>query len=124
MFELSVRTHFSAAHHLRDYVGKCATPHGHNWEVEVCVRGTKLDKAGILIDFKDLRAEMDSILDRLDHTDLNVNPVLDGINPTSENIARFLYEDLAPKIEAHGCRIHYVALDETNYARVKYMKDA
>ena len=120
MFELSVRTHFSAAHHLRDYVGKCANPHGHNWMVEVAVRGTKLDKAGILIDFKDLKAEMEAFLDKLDHTDLNVNPLLKGLNPTSENIARFLFEALADKFEPYGCTIHYVAMDETPDARVIY----
>ena len=92
MYELSVEREFSAAHYLREYDGDCARMHGHNYRVQITVRGEQLDEAGMLLDFGDLKQLCDSAIDELDHRCLNEIAPFDEINPTSENLARYLYE--------------------------------
>lgn len=120
MFELSVRSHFSAAHRLVAYDGACAALHGHNWEVEVFVRGEKLNKAGLLIDFKLLKSTVKRVLKEVDHVDLNTTPAFKSISPSSENIARFLYERLVDEIGDATCAVHRVAVYETPTSRAVY----
>ena len=55
MFEVTVEDTFSAGHYLRNYRGKCEKPHGHNYRVRVTLSGAELDKAGLLLDFKELK---------------------------------------------------------------------
>ncbi len=98
MYEIKAQSHFSAAHHLLNYDGECENQHGHNWSVEVTVKGERLDKSNILIDFKVLKKELNNILDYLDHTDINELPEFAGESPSSEMIARFIYEQLKEKI--------------------------
>ncbi len=92
MYELSVEREFSAAHYLREYDGDCARMHGHNYRVQITVRGEQLDEAGMLLDFGDLKQLCDSAIDALAHRCLNEIAPFDEINPTSENLARYLYE--------------------------------
>ncbi len=94
MYEISVKLDFSAAHHLREYCGKCENPHGHNWKVEATVSDKSLDSIGILVDFRVLKKRLRSILEGLDHTDLNNLEHFKKNNPTSENIAKFIFESL------------------------------
>lgn len=122
MHELSIRTRFSAAHHLVDYPGSCASPHGHNWEVEVFVRGRELDGTGILLDFHVLRKKVAAILGEMDHSDLNEVDAFGGANPTSENIARLLYGRLAASLNSDRCRVHRVTVSETPESRSSYWK--
>ena len=91
MFELDITRDFSAAHSLRGYNGNCSLLHGHNWTVQVFVRAEKLDSVGIAMDFKLLKKELNELLDELDHKNLNDLPAFKEMNPTSENIARYLY---------------------------------
>jgi len=98
MYELTIEREFSAAHCLRGYPGACARLHGHNYRVLVTVRGEKLDELGMLMDFGDLGDICEEVLDPLDHTDLNQIPPFDQINPTSENLARHIYEQLAERL--------------------------
>lgn len=117
MFEIVVRQHFNAAHALRGYPGKCAQIHGHNFWVEAIVRGLKLDSVGILIDFKDVKAWLGEIIEELDHTLLNEHPAFAKENPSSENIARFFYERLAPRVAPH--ELVQVKIEETDsYAAI------
>lgn len=99
MFELKVQMSFSSAHHLLNYEGECENQHGHNWLVEAYVAGNKLDQSNILIDYKVLKKELKIILDYLDHQDINELPEFKGISPSSEIIAKFIYEKLKKKIE-------------------------
>lgn len=99
MYELKVQMYFSAAHHLLNYEGDCENQHGHNWLVEAYVTGDKLDQSNILIDYKVLKRELKSALDYLDHQDINDLPEFKGISPSSEIIAKFIYEKLKKKIE-------------------------
>lgn len=94
MYEITSETSFSAAHRLRNYKGPCENLHGHNWLVRATVRCSKLDECGIGIDFKVLKKELKTIVDEFDHKDLNA--VLDKIdlNPSSENIAHFIFDKL------------------------------
>lgn len=96
MYTITIRTEFNAAHRLRDYHGKCESLHGHNWSVEVKVRSEKLDKTGMVLDFSDLKKKVSEFLEILDHKFLNELEPFKDKNPTSENIARFIYDGLKP----------------------------
>ena len=98
MYKLKVESGFSSAHNLRAYKGRCEELHGHNWRVEVAAESKELDKIGMVMDFKLIRDELNNILDKLDHKYLNQIKPFDKINPTSENIARFIYEALKAKV--------------------------
>ncbi len=92
MYKVRTERTFSAAHRLAGYKGECERLHGHNWVVQLVVEVEQLDDIGLAIDFKELDAVLDSIVVQLDHCDLNEAPVLGGLNPTSENIARLIHE--------------------------------
>jgi 6-pyruvoyltetrahydropterin/6-carboxytetrahydropterin synthase len=92
VYELTIERDFSAAHMMRDYPGACARLHGHNYRVLLTVEGTELDESGMLVDFGDLKRIFDDILEELDHRNLNDIPPFDEINPSSENLARYLFE--------------------------------
>jgi len=109
MWEIKVEKHFAAAHHLLNYEGDCENQHGHNWKVEVYVRGTKLDKSNILIDFKVLKKYLDEVLELLDHTDLNNLDFFNDESPSSEMISRFIYK----KMKEVEPMIHKVSVWET-----------
>ena len=113
MFEICTRVHFSAAHHLRGYEGACANPHGHNWEVEVALRGEALDATGFVIDFRVLKAELRRVLERLDHTDLNQLPDFVAQNPTSERLAEHIFRELGRSLDGPRHRVHRVTVWET-----------
>ena len=120
MFELSVKSHFSAAHRLMAYDGSCAALHGHNWDVEVYIRGEQLDESGLLVDFKEVKAAVKAVLDEVDHVDLNATDAFGNLSPSSENIAKFLYEQLSKEINDKRCAVHRVAVFETPTSRAVY----
>ena len=95
MFELTVRGEFSSAHFLRDYSGQCRNLHGHTWKVAVTVKGKTLNKIGVMADFVELKAHLHSIMSQLDHACLNDLKYFKTHNPTTENIARFIYHEYA-----------------------------
>ena len=92
MFELSVKGDFASSHILNGYDGKCKNLHGHTWKVEVTVAGDKLDPVGLLVDFKLLKKQLKDFLENLDHVHLNDLPAFQHMNPTTENLARHIYE--------------------------------
>lgn len=116
MFELSVESHFSSAHRLLNYQGKCENLHGHNWKVEITVAGENLDKSGMLIDFKILKAQLKEVLEDLDHKDLNNLEAFREVSPSSENIAKYIYEKLKESMP----QLKQVAVWETEKARAVY----
>ena len=95
MYELSVKSEFEAAHFIKNYPGKCARLHGHNWTVEALAQGSKLNELGILIDFKVFKSELNKILDELDHQYLNELEIFATKNPTAENIAKEIFDKLS-----------------------------
>jgi len=120
MFELCVKTHFSAAHRLRGYAGSCEAQHGHNWDVEVSVRGETLDDIGLLVDFREVKRAVKTVLDELDHTDLNCLPSFIEENPSSENIARYLYERVGLGLNCERYMVSRISVYETPTSQASY----
>ncbi len=120
MFEVTIITDFSAAHSLRNYKGKCEDLHGHNWKVEVSAAAAKLDERGIAMDFKTLKAETIRFLDILDHKHLNTISPFDQINPSSENLARYIFEGLSKKINNEWIKIKRVKVWESRDCYATY----
>ena len=116
MYEVKVEAQFSAAHKLRDYEGKCENLHGHNWRVEAGVRSEKLNKTGMVVDFKELKKRLEKIIKTLDHTYLNDLAYFKKANPTSENIAKFIFESL----EKDGFPPHRISVRETQTSSATY----
>ena len=98
MYKIKVEGYFSSAHNLRGYCGKCEALHGHNWKVEVSVAKDKLDKTGMVLDFKLLKGKLNKILGKLDHRYLNDIAYFKKVNPTSENIAEFIFRNIKRQI--------------------------
>ncbi|HEV2205969.1 MAG TPA: 6-carboxytetrahydropterin synthase QueD [Candidatus Acidoferrales bacterium] len=98
MFEVSVDATFAAAHRLRGYQGKCEQLHGHNYRVRLVVAGEQLDEVGLLQDFTALKRVLRGIVDKLDHQYLNELPPFDKMNPSAENLARFIHDETAKQL--------------------------
>ena len=123
MFELKVETHFAAAHQLKMVARKCENLHGHNWKIEVCVVGETLNNAGVLIDFGELKHHISEIMAKLDHTFLNeLDCFSDEIPPSSENIAKYIADELDARINKPGIRISKVTAWESEDACATYIK--
>jgi 6-pyruvoyltetrahydropterin/6-carboxytetrahydropterin synthase len=123
MYELTILSEFEAAHLIPDYPGKCCRLHGHNWKIEVALAGAELNKLGMVMDFKDLKAEVNKVVDRLDHNYLNELDDFKNNAPTAENIARYIYEELAAKSAfPANIRLEYVKIWESPRSAVKYFK--
>ncbi len=94
MFEVAVEQTFAAAHFLRNYKGKCENLHGHNYKVKVTFRGEQLDGAGMLVDFGEIKRRMRDVTERLDHRNLNDLTPFDTVNPSAENIAKYVFDEV------------------------------
>ena len=101
MFEVTVEDTFAAGHYLRNYKGKCENPHGHNYRVRVTLAGHDLDKAGLLLDFKNLREVMKPVIDRLDHQMINDLEPFTTLNPSAENLAKYFYDETNVRMKTH-----------------------
>ncbi len=120
MFELTVEETFAAGHALRNYHGKCENVHGHNYRVEVTLAGTELDSAGLLLDFVEVRRVLHAVVDRMDHRFLNELPPFDTLNPSAENMARYIYDEVSRGLPAERVAVAAVKLWETPTASVTY----
>ncbi len=123
MFDIFVKTHFSAGHHLRNYPGNCEKPHGHNWIVKVTVRATELDALGMGVDFRTIKNALNKVMESLDHRDLNEHPSFTTKNPSSENIAVYIYEALKGELLADRYHLHSVTVGETESTGTTYFVD-
>jgi len=120
MFELSVRQSFDAAHYLRGYTGKCEKLHGHRFEVVISIKTESLDEIGISLDFTKLKQILGNILEQMDHACLNEIPPFDIINPSSENIARSIYQQVQPELPDIDITISSVTVYESPDSWVTY----
>ena len=120
MFDIFIKTHFAGAHHLRDYPGDCENPHGHNWKVEVTVTARELDQAGLAIDFKVLKRETNSLLDELDHKYVNQHHFFQDISPSSENISRYLFQELSKRLNDNNIKVERIGVWESDNACAEY----
>lgn len=122
MFEVSVDETFSAGHALRGYKGKCENPHGHNYKVRVTLQGDSLDSIGLLFDFVHLKQVMRGLIGEMDHRFLNDQAPFNEINPSAENIAKYVYDQASQKIRAieNAPRISSVTVWETDVTSATY----
>lgn len=122
VWRLTVRSEFCAAHALRHYKGKCERTHGHNYGVEVTIEGDTLSEdTELLMDFGELKALLQKTLRGLDHSLLNETPPFDRINPSSENLARHIWKQLAPDLPEH-VRLWAVTVAEKNIQSATYQE--
>jgi len=122
-YTLKVVSDFAAAHALRGYTGECGRLHGHNWKVEVEVVATALDQMGMGIDFKAIKLATKEALARLDHYHLNEIEPFDTVNPTAENIAAYLYQQLSSSLNGQHTQVGAITLWETERACVRYSEE-
>ena len=119
MYEVSVDETFAAGHALRAYHGKCENVHGHNYRIQVTLAGEALDAAGLLVDFTEIKKLLHAVVERMDHRFLNDVPPFDTLNPSAENMARYVYEEIKRELPAPA-RVAQVKLWETDTASATY----
>ena len=118
-FKVTVLSSFSAAHRLMYYKGKCENMHGHNWRVEASCQAGQLNKQGMVMDFSELKKALNKILIQLDHKVLNDISYFKKVNPTSENIAKYIYD----RVKGQGLRVKSVSVWETDTSCASYSKE-
>jgi 6-pyruvoyltetrahydropterin/6-carboxytetrahydropterin synthase len=122
MFEVSVDETFSSGHALRGYKGKCENVHGHNYKVRVTLAGPELDSIGLLYDFVHLKQAIQGVIRTLDHRFLNDFAPFDTVNPSAENIARHIFEEIRKQMKTvpNGAEISHVTVWETDVTSATY----
>jgi 6-pyruvoyltetrahydropterin/6-carboxytetrahydropterin synthase len=122
MFEVSVEETFAAGHALRGYKGKCENLHGHNYRVRVTLEGRELDSVGLLYDFVHLKQVIQGVIRSLDHRYLNEFAPFDALNPSAENISKYIYDETSKQMKAapNGARIASITVWETDTTAATY----
>lgn len=123
MFELMIETHFSAAHQLRGYKGACEKLHGHNWKIQVHVIAIKLNEIDIAIDFHELKNFTKEVIATLDHSFLNEVFPFTEKNPSSENIAKWIFDSLKKRVNDDNLHLSAVTVWESETASATYFED-
>ena len=124
MYTLTVETKFASAHQLREYKGKCENLHGHSWKVQVVVTAQSLNRIGLAMDFTDLKRLTNEIVNSLDHVCLNDLPPFADINPSSENISRWIFESLKNKVAVYSVNLKSVTVWESETASATYTEES
>jgi 6-pyruvoyltetrahydropterin/6-carboxytetrahydropterin synthase len=121
MFEVTIEETFAAGHALRNYRGKCENVHGHNYRCQVTLEGDQLDSIGLLVDFVEMKRVVHAVLDRMDHQWLNDFSPFDVLNPSAENMAKYIYDEIKAGLGVReGVRVGAVKLWETDTASATY----
>ncbi len=120
MYELTIKTHFDAAHSLTGYPGECARLHGHSFKIDVMVAGQALNDIGLLYDFKDLKDKVNGILAKFDHAHMNEVAPFDRISPTAENLANYLWHEVQGSGLPGGLHATRVNVWESDTACISY----
>jgi 6-pyruvoyltetrahydropterin/6-carboxytetrahydropterin synthase len=120
MYEIKVIGEFSSAHKLKSYKGKCENLHGHNWKVELIVAGEILNSIGLLVDFQILKKKLNIVLKNLDHKNLNLIPFFRDKNPSSENIAFFIYKKMEQILKGYPLKVKKVTVWENEKQCASY----
>ncbi len=123
MYEITVEKYFEAAHYLRGYQGKCEKTHGHRYKVVVKIQALKLNEIGLAYDFTDVKRHLKDIMERYDHTCLNDISPFDKINPSAENIASTIYNELEEKLSTESVSLIAVEAWESPEQGVAYRPD-
>lgn len=120
MYTITVRAEFNAAHRLRNYHGKCESLHGHNWAVDIVLGSTTLNKNSMVVDFTKVKEDLSAFLENLDHKFLNELDPFKKINPTSENIARYIYNGMQGMYRKYKVKLLRVTVWETPTSSATY----
>jgi 6-pyruvoyltetrahydropterin/6-carboxytetrahydropterin synthase len=123
MYELVVETNFSSAHQLRGYKGECEKLHGHNWKVQVHVVAEKLNELDMAIDFHELKDFVGEVIAPLDHGFLNDLFPFTEKNPSSENIAKWIFDSLKKKVNDNNLRLSAVTVWESETTSATYFEE-
>jgi len=121
MYEVTIIKSFSAAHLLADIGGKCEALHGHNFKVEITVAAGQLNHIGILVDFRLLKKMLGEVLEALDHKHINALTDFAGVNPSAENIAKYIFEKMDARVKTAGVDMVRVKIWESENAAVTYL---
>ena len=122
MYEVTIEAHFSSAHRLRQYNGECERLHGHNWDVKVSIASEELNDLGMVMDFRDLKAATKKLMDKFDHQYLNEVPPFTELNPTTENIAKYLFDELSRAINTNFIKVNEVTVWESPTCSASYRR--
>ncbi len=122
MFEVSKEIMISATHRVREHQGGCENIHGHNWKIIVYVGAQELNNMGMVIDFKDLKHVMKRVIMPMDHNDINTYPPFDKLNPTSENMAKFIFDEISKELNDERKQVSKVEVYETDSSKAVYSK--
>ena len=122
MYEIMIKTEFASAHNLRNYNGVCETLHGHNWKIDILVETKDLDETGLAVDFNVLKKKSNDIINDLDHIYLNEHEAFREINPSSENIAKYIYNQLTMSL-AGEAKVKKITVWETDCAAASYYEE-
>jgi len=120
MYQVMIEERFSAAHQLRDSNGKPESLHGHNWKVQAAVVAKAVDEVGLVLDFRKLKTALQKVLLPFEHAYLNEVEPFTGQNPSSENIARWIYDRLAEEIPDRSVQVAQVIVWESEEAGAAY----
>jgi 6-pyruvoyltetrahydropterin/6-carboxytetrahydropterin synthase len=123
MYEIKIESSFSGAHRLRDYNGQCENLHGHNWKVEVIVVSPDVGKDGMVLDFRELKEATRAVLETMDHRYLNEIPYFSERNPSSENIAKYIFDRVTDRLGERRVRVTKVTAWESDGACASYYED-
>jgi len=123
MFEVKIVTQFAAAHRLENFYGKCESLHGHNWKVEVFLAGKDLDGTGLLLDFGVVKARTREVLEEIDHKYLNELAAFQDRNPSSENLAFYLFGRLEAMFTDDRVKVCRVNVWESDTSCASYYQD-
>lgn len=124
MFELKIITRFAAAHQLTMVGKKCENLHGHNWKIEVCVKGKALDAGGVLVDFGIIKAHVRELMETIDHQFLNQLPFFSDKPASSEHIAKYIADELDKRLNVPGVSVSSVSAWESDDACATYFPNA
>ena len=122
MYQITIETHFSSAHRLRDYNGECERLHGHNWKVQISVASDVLNDLGMVMDFKDIKSNVKPLIGKLDHQYLNDIPPFTEINPTTENISKYLFDEFSKLINTDQIKVTKVEVWESTTSSASYTR--
>lgn len=121
MFELSITDHIASAHFLRGYDGPCKDLHGHTWKIEITLESDQLNAIGLVVDFQDVKKKLKAFLMKLDHVCLNDLPFFKDVNPSTENIAKYVYQQFSA--ECRPFQLRRVRVWESDLASITYYED-
>jgi 6-pyruvoyltetrahydropterin/6-carboxytetrahydropterin synthase len=122
-YEIKVEGNFAAAHALRGYGGECERLHGHNFNITAVAGAGELNTIGFALDFKELSAYLGDVLEQLDHRNLNELPAFEERNATAENIAAYIFEQLAPRLESTGATLRRITVEESSKYAASFIPD-